>query len=259
MRNAFRRMFCVAMMLVFVIGLVPQRVEASTVKEVDKIENAPRNTWITVKHSGGSWTTETTYFYKIVVPADGYIRIDAKNRTGDNNGELLFGLKRKKSGEMANSLGYLSYPNLNTGKSTDYRAVKKGTYYIHFNGGVKFKWSFTKVKNTTNYCRARATNLAAKKKQTVVFQRGYEFSRWYKIVLKKKKTITVKIKALDSDHYGNPSFAVYDDMGEEVWSPRKGISKVRLPKGTYYIRLYHDEMVTNLDKELTRIMELTWK
>ena len=69
--------------------------------------------------------------------------------------------------------------------------IPKGTYYLWSSEPIKIRWSFIKAPNPSNYCKAKAKKLSSGKKETVVFNDNYEYPRWYKISLTKRKTITI--------------------------------------------------------------------
>ena len=105
--------------------------------------------------------------------------------------------------------------------------------------------------------KIKANTLAPKKKIKLVFNHKYEFARWYKIKLTKRKTITLTLKGLDDDSYTD--FEIFDSERKEINCPRLTDTSYRtetLPKGTYYLRIdggrYYDEWSG-------RMRQIMWK
>ena len=71
--------------------------------------------------------------------------------------------------------------------------------YIRSSCDLSLKWSFTKINHKSNYYRAKAASLKKGKKAAVVFDYGYEYAKWYKIKLTKKKKIFVYTKWKETD------------------------------------------------------------
>lgn len=91
---------------------------------------------------------------------------------------------------------------------------------------------------------------------------GYEYDRWYRVVLNKKKPLTINLKSLDNDI--NPQFCVYNSDGNHINCPElvtnKNYRTATLPKGTYYIRIRHFYYGENLwGNSNSRIIQFSWK
>ncbi|MDO5133883.1 MAG: hypothetical protein Q4D81_13035 [Eubacteriales bacterium] len=249
---------CLAMAVIICSGFIPLRAEAST-KYVYKITTLKQNTYVTAKGDKSDYNdktdsyTDTYYLYKITVPANGYVKIQTTNSS-----KYIYIYRSINKNEY---IGHSDRIRECYDSKIYYQALPKGTYYIYADSGTKFKWSFVKCKNPSNYCRSRAATLAAGKKTTIVINPGYEYDRWYKVVLKKKKTITVTIKILDDNYRSD--FYLYDSKGSRVNCPYLTTDSYRtaiLPKGKYYIRILAIDKYSDAYGDFTgRISQLMWK
>ncbi len=250
-----KRLFVALIAFIVVFGCIPaQRVEA---KDYYSYESVPleSNKWITTREFTQQYKNNNIYHkyyaYKITVPANGYLKVDVKFQEENNEVDILSSIKK-------NTYDY--YTDLYSSDSknkTFYVVMSKGTYYFVNRLPCKIRWKFIQSKNPTNSCRAKSKKIASNKKEMVVFNHGYEFSRWYKVVLKKRQPITVNLRCLDGDS-STEDFDVYKSTGESVNCPPlvdyKTYRTTILPKGTYYINIKHDPW--GLDK---RIMNFSWK
>lgn len=256
-RSFMQKFLCLALALVLAVGFAPLPAQASTERYVYKTISPKQNTYITGKGEAYSYnsdtgvSTTTFYLYKMTVPSAGFIRI--QTTTPSKLMCLYRSINRSKSLWDSNSIAGFD------GKKLYYRVLPKGTYYLAVESSTRFRWTFIKFAPTSNYCRTRATALSAGQTKTIVYNYGYEFSKWYKVVLPTRKTITVTFKSLD-DYY--PDFEVFNYRGLYIRCPELTATSYRtaiLPKGTYYIRVNRHYDYDDYDYYNERICQLTWR
>lgn len=236
MKKRVKQLLCIALVLVFALCIIPKQADASKPEpgdDVYKISIWKQNTYATGKQDYTDNDTMNYIFHlqKITVPANGYVTIQAATkdeiwliRSLDRNTDM--------NTNQTNNIMNNTFPVLSDSKKYNI-VLHKGTWYVHLPAGKKAKWTFTKAKNPTNLYRSKATRLTAGKSKTIFINYGYEAPLWYKIVLPKKKTLTVSFKNLD------PCVVLYNSKLECVWrdmyvtSSRTGV----LPKGTYYLQV----------------------
>ncbi len=126
---------------------------------------------------------------------------------------------------------------------------KRGTYYVEMYDGdskyapttkVKFSWTSAKKYSKDNYSLATAKTLKANTLEEVVQIRKYNYTRWYKITLKKAQRIIVESANEYSYTYG---LTILDSKLQSVsrnYSDYDFILTTKLPKGTYYIVIPED-------------------
>lgn len=186
------------------------------------------------------------YLYKITVTKEGYITLYGKvtKKTSYAYGHCDFRLLNSHKEEFSEN--YPDYVYVSSGNKTDSLkyAVSKGTYYIqpsnYYNSDnsvtVSVKYKFTAVTQPTNYCVGNAKSLSAGTVSKIYQTPKKNFDRWYKITLSSNKKVTVT-----TDMYCK----LFDDRGNEIsleYSSSKYSSKIKLAKGTYYIKAYeYDE------------------
>lgn len=257
MKKIMQRILCAAAAMAIAFGFIPLQAQATTTKYAYKVVTLEQDTVITAKEFESSYDektdtdTETFYLYRIKVPANGYVRIQTSTsypihvyRTYDKNADIY------------------SSPTLLTleGKKTYYKVLGKGTYYLQSSTGARFKWSFVKAKNTTNFCKVKASPLASGKKFIQVMNQGYEYDRWYKLSVPVSKTIQVSLKVYDD---AEPLFALYNSKGIAVKCPRISSTDFRTEKvaaGTYYLRVSRDsDDSEEEDYFCGRIASVSWK
>ena len=140
-------------------------------------------------------------------------------------------------------------------------AVEKGTYYVTSNTwsskksvAGRIKYTFKKIKPGGNYSPITARNLQAGNTATMCITPRYAYSRWFKIVLKSKKGISVWCSDSTSD------FNVYDVCLNEIAMESAGKDSIRYnskdvqESGTYFIRVRSDY---NLES-LNRVIKIKW-
>lgn len=196
-----------------------------------KVVNTSQKTWIKVKYD--SYYDEnkdeyiyTNYFYKIQVSSPGFLEIKVK----DGDVRLFDRLPKPEEDWSDISIAYID------SDETERIIVDKGTYYfLHYSDVPMVQYTFTSVKPTANYCMKKAATLKAGKNVTVCMSAKHFYSRWYKVKLKKKKSITFWSNAGDN-------IRVYNSKGKKIDTEHAGTQSTkwftkRLKKGTYYIRI----------------------
>jgi hypothetical protein len=253
-----------AFVLLAMIALCPQKAEAKYYYD-HHITNLPQNTW---KETGTLYDYKyiapnhyTTYnFLKIKVPKNGYVRFDSN----DIGAQLLIQNTLKKKSFHTDDAYIYGYD-----QKTYYFVLPGGTYYVYADRPVKIKWSFIKAANPSNYSRGNAKKLASGKKERIVFNTGQEYDRWYKIVLNKKKKITINHIALDVRNYGegagiHTGLEIYDKDGNQIKytysKDGKSVKTSSIPAGTYYLQVSMLEFMSNWPWQINyRIHDLSWK
>lgn len=182
-------------------------------------------------------------------------------------GQLLFTLSdtgyiylynNKK--DLINSTHNYSYKTISYRSDSKSVAVEKGTYYMEVSDGTA-KYKFTAAPAVTNYCVAKATAVKAGKTTKVMLTPKTNFSRWYKITLPSKKKITYTANtathAQDIEIYtaGMRRLETIKN-GSDV----KYCTKLKQPKGTYYIRIRSQRRYQgDRDYAFGDIVTFSWK
>lgn len=259
MKKFMKQFLCMAVALCLITCFMPQRADASTTKYVTKINTLAQNTYVTSKGYNSVYSTstssytKTSYFYKITVPAGGYVTFHTNSTS--KSIYLYRTIKKNKSYFDSNNINYLY------NKKTYYRVLPSGVYYVFAEKGLKFKWVFHKTTTPTNYCRSKAYGLSASKKTTTVFPRGYEFNRWYKITVTSKKTLYLYLTDLTTGY--TLSVDVLTAGGIKVYTTSVNDTTYRtkeaVTKGTYYLRVSPHDYTSTTDYYKGRIGTLMWK
>ena len=230
MKKHLKQLICAFAILCLVAGFAPAQTEAATIKGDCRIHTIQQKKWYTVPDS-----EKYRDYYKFKVTEPGYIkiwqdvskvsyrhnypRLNIETGYGDNGVSII-----RASGDMKCF------------------ALPKGTYYFFgSHSGMRFKYEFVKQARTSNYCMAKAETVAAGKNKTLVFDYGYEFTKWYKVKLTKSKKI--RIWAASKDGFGDFEPLVISSTGEKMDVSFLYANKCQtdlLPKGTYYILLPRD-------------------
>jgi hypothetical protein len=259
-RHFVKRLFVALIAFIVVCECMPvQKVEAKRINSYKTVQ-LKQKTWGVFQYNN---IINDSYKYKMIkinVPANGYVKLETKKQ-GSTVIEIYHKSRLKKNDDI--------YPDTNLyDHKTYYRLLKKGDNFLTVglylsdatskSTNIKIRWTFIKASNPSNSCRAKAKKIASSKKETIVFNDGYEYSRWYKIVLKKRQPITVNLKCLDDGGSSSEDFDVYNSSGESIHCPPlvdyKTYRTTILPKGTYYINIKHDPWETG-----NRIMNFSWK
>ena len=190
----------------------------------------------TMSINEGEWTYANSEngYYKVTVSGEGYITITSKT---DEAVSTYYEILNSKKHE------FLDYNFLDDGFYTSKTikvAVSKGTYYLHYLGGegnemACIKYTFTPIKQPTNYCKAKAISLKSGTKKTMYQTPKYGFVRYFKIKVSSKKKITV---------YAESDITIISSKGKiydttSSYLDDNAITKYRttkkLPAGTYYL------------------------
>ncbi|MBQ6636752.1 MAG: hypothetical protein IJH81_10395 [Lachnospiraceae bacterium] len=231
MKRYLKQLICALAILCLAAGFAPVQAEAATtIKGQYRLHTIEQKKWYTYNYS-----EKYQDYYKFTVPSTGYIKLDqdtSKTTSHHNAPRLSIETNYTEGGIRT----------MNVYDDTSYIALPKGTYYIYASHDkMRFKYQFVKQSRTSNYCMAKAEALKAGKNKMLVFDYGYEFTKWYKVDLTKSKRI--RIWAASKDGYGDFTPIVIDKDGEmydvTFLYANKSQTEV-LPKGTYYILLSRD-------------------
>lgn len=214
----------------------------------------------------GKWATDYNYngecLYKIKVPSDGVIQIESgtdpnmKNETKLGLNTSLLNSKKKA----------ISDANV-SGDGAQY-CVKKGTYYLkatNKNGIVMVRYKFKKVKASKNTKKSKAAGMKKGKAVKGILPVGEskKSGRWYKIVIPKKRKVSVTVNTLVGD--GQKAYLYKKGKSKPIASGKKKLAymgkngkyafKTRFPldKGTYYLK------VTKESKTASVYYSIRWK
>ena len=166
------------------------------------------------------------YRYRIVIPEDGYIKISIYKDTG-----APFVYIRKKNDNT--SLRFIARSDISEGSNIV--PLSKGTYYLNCDEEeTGFSYTYTKVSFPANYCRRKAVTLKKGVTVSICQTPKRNYSRWYKIRLTKKQSISFNssvgnririynstLRSMSIEHAGSQSTRYF--------------TQEKLPKGTYYI------------------------
>lgn len=189
-----------------------------------KTVNANENTWI-----------------KIVVKKDGYICVTAKNSYGSYGNIRYSGdykLYNKSKNLIVNAWG----PEIG---NSDYIAVKKGTYYIKPYRSYSIQYTFHADPSKKNYTKKKAIKAPAKKAMKGVIYSANKkktWTRYYKIVLKKKQYVYIyNTYGTGGDLYNSKGDWIQTETDYDRNGNSKGyVTKKKLKKGTYYFKVSRD-------------------
>ena len=215
-----KKIFCVIMTLAFVFAFAyPAPAAYASTKTITEGE------WL-YAHSNAD-------YYKIVVSGEGYLTITSKSETAIPYYEILNSKKHVFSDQSFVDGGF-------DGSETIKVAVSKGTYYIHYFGDEDcdtacVKYTFTPIKQKTNYCKAKVITLKRGKTTKIYQTPKYGFDRYYKIRLSTARKITVYsgsyVDIFDSKRNCYDTDTEFTDDSYIF----KHTTEKKLPKGTYYI------------------------
>ncbi len=214
----------------------------------------------------GRWATGYNYngecLYKIKVPSDGIIKIEAgidpttKYETKTSFNTLLLNSKKKAISDVTVS-----------GDGAQY-CVKKGTYYLkatNKDGIVVARYKFSKVKTLKNTKKSKAISIKKGKTAKGILLAGEskKESRWYKIVISKKRKVSITAKNLAGEgqkvylYKKGKSRLMASGSNELAYMGENGkyAFKTRFPldKGTYYLK------VTKKSKKASVYYSIRWK
>jgi hypothetical protein len=202
-------------------------------------------------YCGAGKTSSSVSYYKIQVPATGYLKIQSKSALGLSDGSNIKFLNSSKKSLFS---GY-EYLGSDNGYTTNI-GVRKGTYYIALKspaGIYALTATFNKVaasKHGTKKSNAVYIKKTGTKKGIMAITSGA--TDWYKIKVTKTQTVNiiVKTKASTSGNYsGGIKVSVYSNkysMGSATYNSSRSGSTLKLytygkggklTPGTYYIKV----------------------
>lgn len=214
----------------------------------------------------GRWAAgyncKRSFLYKIKAPSDGIIQIESGSDPNMKEGTKL-GLDTT----LLNSKKKGISDAMVSGDGAQY-CVKKGTYYLkasNSDGMVMFRYKFNKVKASKNIKQSKAVNIKKGKTVKGILPAGEskKGGRWYKIVIPKKRKVSITAKNLAGE--GQKVYLYKKGKSKPIASGKKKLAymggngkyafKTRFPldKGTYYLK------VTKDDKEASVYYSVTWK
>lgn len=235
-----KKIICLVMVLTFVFTF------ASPISTADAATKSIKE---------GVWTNikSTSNYYKVVVPGEGYVTLSAKNTKG---GIAYFDFLNSKKQFFSDPETVYS----TNGKVDNIKVpVSKGTYYIRLNDDSYFglaghayaKYTFTSIKQGTNYCMAKALTLKSGSYKKIYQTPKYSFDRFFKIKLTTARKITVKSKS---------EVEIYDIEGNEISNTddfdnnNMRIYKTKkLKAGTYYLQVQY------MYYDVTSIYKVKWQ
>ena len=142
--------------------------------------------------------------------------------------------------------------------------LHSGTYYVGiFNviKGAKVKFSTVKASplRKTNTTKAKAISLSSGKKAEIIIDKKNKSARWYKLKLTKKQALSLYI---NRNHYMyEGELTLYNSKLKKValkedWEKQRYVSKSKLDKGTYYVKVTAD---SDLFPDCGAYCRLYWK
>jgi len=139
--------------------------------------------------------------------------------------------------DIANQTHKYSYKSINYRSESKSVSVEAGTYYLQVSDGTA-KYKFYAAPSAPNYCSAKATKLTLGKATKVMLTPKTNYARWYKVSLTTAKKIAYRANTAT----GATSIEIYNARMQRLETIKNGsdvkyITKNKLPKGTYYIRV----------------------
>lgn len=192
-----------------------------------KVITLKKGTWIKLPYGN------TDKIYKLVLSSDSIVTVNWKDNKNDYGYAYLY--PDTKCEESITDL--IDYEGA---AGTRFVALSKGTYYIRMydyaeKPTTQIKVTVQKAINKANYCRAKAIALKPNVTVKIAQTPDYNYDRWYKITLSKKKTVTITTNDEMAD-----CIRLYDSKMREVEctsGSRKVITEDPIAKGTYFIRV----------------------
>ena len=262
-RKYLRAIFTAAIFLIALMSSIT--VFGATKYKYKTIKTKPKK-WVTVKDnkltSGKKNDIKTVNMYQIKVKSPGYLTITWKRKKGESDYLRLYRQTKDYPGN--------NYLVSMTESKTIKLAIGKGTYYLADDESSdnprkagKFRYIFKSVKPTANYSPGTAKTLAPGKKVTICLTPEYEYSRWYKITLPKKNSITFWCERwTDGVKSSAPGYYIelYDSDFNTVNMEHAGAESTKYfsssyqDAGTYYIRVESSDYSMSHD-----LITLKWK
>jgi len=212
-----------------------------------KVATLKRGTWYKLPD-------DVTTVYKLVLAADSIITTNWKNATEESY--IFFCKDSKCTNRVFEIIGD------NVENNVDVVSVVKGTYYIYMetyadNPKVQVKFTVQKAANKANYCRAKAITLKRNQLVKIAQTPHYCYSRWYRINLTKKKTVTI------TTNEGKGSYIqLYDSKMKRIscaYGDRTVITEDPIKSGTYFIRVNSSESYYEMGEYTGDYITFKWK
>ena len=271
MKNIMKRTFAAILAVTMLAVLVPHSAMAKDYtkyycfKSIDLAQKKWTKTSDYTYKIKGDDCTFTYEALKVSVPENGYVKLESKSTSSK-----ICISDTLKPGKVYNDSQYRNNicKYMLSGSKTYSMVLPKGTYYLYADqkGVMEVKYTFVASKNTTNYDRASATKLGSKKKTTIVFNDGHEYSRWFKVKASSKKKLTITLKQIDGNSIDKVTdyFTVFGPTGKKITCSKTSGNNYKtsqaVPAGKYcYIRIDYPFFWDAPWTDTGRIWELSWK
>lgn len=214
-----------------------------------RVATLKKDTWYKLSVRDKAFTV-----YKLNLTADSIVTVQWKNNTA---GEGSVYLCTDKSCDDS----IYSFVESSEVKGSGTIALSRGSYYFRM-----FEWDdkpHTQVKitaqkatNQDNYCRARAIALQPNKVVKIAQTPDYNYSRWYRIQLPQKKTVTITTNDEKAEY-----ISLYNSKMQYVScasGSKTVISEDPLPKGTYFIRVTSFGRYDSINEYVGSYITMKW-
>ena len=204
----------------------------------------------------GKWhkitKSDQNTLYELKLSADSIVTLNWKEKKEYCDVEFY------DSAKANNSIFYASFDDAS---GTYIIAMSKGTYYIQMcelgdNPTAQIKITTQKAVNPSNYCRAKAIALKAGQTVKIAQTADYFYSRWYKITVPKKKTVTITTNEGRAEN-----IILYDSKMRQVGctsGSKKVITEDKIDKGTYYIRVLSPRYSDYISEYIGQYITVKW-
>ena len=201
-----------------------------------------------VVSASGNRVVTTIYLFKVAAPSEGYLTVTVAKGTGS---QILL-RHYNEPGEDYDC----EWEQSSGSKAVFIVPVSKGIYYFSADNGNTISYTFTKIQQKANYCRAKAAVLKKNKAETICQTPHYAFSRWYSLKLVKKQKISVytdkevTVSLLDEN---------MQPVTEFQWKKNRYVSKKTLPKGRYFLKVSCEPSADSSYDQKYRLFTVKWK
>ncbi len=249
MKKTIKLLLGSLIILIFAVILLPQTAEAK-----NKIIKTTPNKWYTLKESETKNYERIQYIYRITVPKNSYMKFQT------NTTDLAFWVNHQPVNDPTPATKML-------GSRTYYRILPAGKYYIsgpspYYKKKIRIRYSFSKTKETYNYCGAEALELPRNKTEIITVEEDTDFPRWYTITLTQNQKVTfistsmdgkrvsnIYLTKLGDDYHSYPEQLKPDKSKENEEQTICEYTYNSLAPGTYYIKAY----------TLSDLFKIKWK
>ena len=207
-------------------------------------------------------------YYKFTLPNDGYISVSMQHKYAESDWEVTIIDKDQNTEHLTHTfIGTMDYET-----SSQKLGLPAGTYYIKITGeyssvGIDYTFKVNYQKSSAwekefNNSIGTANPITLNTKWNGVISRNYHNPDYYKFVLSKKDTITIKF-----EHATVTSPSSYDDWRIDLIDKDQNTvlqttnayadktsttaNKISLPAGTYYIKIDCDYDLQGIDYGIT--------